>query len=181
LRTVSGEYAGALADVALAAPEAGRAERLRREVRALAELDAASPDLRNFLASPAVPREGKHAVVEKLVAHMGGSQELRNFLFLLVDHHRTGMLEEIAREFETTLLSRMGVIQASVTSARELSAPQKEKLAGKLEGLTGKKIEAHYAVDPTLVGGLAVRIGSTVYDGSVRARLNRLAARLTGE
>lgn len=176
MRSVAGEYAGALADVALAS---GRAETLRQEVRAAADLAAQSPDLRNFLASPAVPREGKHNLVEKLVKHTGGSAELRNFLYLLIDHHRTAMLGEIAGEFETTLLHRLGVVQASVTSARELSAPQKQKLAGKLEGLTGKKIEAHYAVDPALVGGLAVRIGSTVYDGSVRAQLNRLAARFT--
>ena len=176
MRTVTGEYAAALADVALAS---GRAETLRQEVRAAASLAAESAELRNFLASPAIPREGKQALVEKLVARMGASQELRNFLFVLVDHHRTGMIGEIAREFETTLLERMGVVQASVTSARELSAPQKEKLAGRLEGLTGKKIEAQYAVDPALVGGLAVRIGSTVYDGSVRAQLDRLAARLT--
>jgi F-type H+-transporting ATPase subunit delta len=175
LRSVAREYAGALADVVLAS---GRADALRQEVRAAADLAAESPDLRNFLSSPAIPREGKHALVEKLVARMGASQELRNFLFVLVDHHRTAMLGEIAREFETTLLDRLGVVQASVTSARELSAPQKQKLAGRLEGLTGKKIEAQYAVDPTLVGGLAVRIGSTVYDGSVRAQLDRLAARL---
>jgi F-type H+-transporting ATPase subunit delta len=176
LRAVTVEYAGALADVALAS---GRPEMLRQEVRAAAELAAASTDLRNFLSSPAIPREGKHALLEKLVARMGASQELRNFLFLLVDHRRTAMLGEIAREFEATLRARLGIVEASITSARELSTPQKQKLAEKLEGLTGKKMETQYAVDPTLVGGLAVRIGSTVYDGSVRAQLDRLAARLT--
>jgi len=178
LRTVTGEYAGALADVALAS---GRAETLRQEVRSFAELAAGSADLRNFLDSPAIPREGKQDLLGKLVGRMGASGELRNFLFVLVDHHRTGMLPEIAREFETTLLDRLGVAEASITSARELSAPQKQKLAGTLESVTGKKIEARYAVDPTLVGGLVVRIGSTVYDGSVRAQLEKLAARLTRE
>jgi len=178
LRTVTGEYAGALADVALAT---GRAERLRQEVRSFAELAAASADLRNFLDSPAIPREGKQDLLAKLVGRMGASNELRNFLFVLVDHHRTGLLGEIAREFETTLLERLGVAEASVSSARELSAPQKQKLSGTLESVTGKKIEARYSVDPTLVGGLVVRIGSTVYDGSVRAQLEKLAARLTRE
>jgi F-type H+-transporting ATPase subunit delta len=178
LRTASAAYAGALADVALAS---GRAETLRQEVQSFAELAAGSADLRNFLVSPAIPREGKQQLLEGLVTRMGASQELRNFLFVLVDHHRTGLLAEIAREFESTLLERLGVAEASVTSARELSAPQKQKLGGTLESMTGKKIEARYAVDPTLVGGLVVRIGSTVYDGSVRAQLDRLAARLTGE
>jgi len=178
LRTVTGEYAGALADVALAS---GRAETLRQEVRSFVELEAASADLRNFLDSPAVSREAKQDLLGKLVGRMGASSELRNFLFVLVDHRRTALLAEIAREFETTLLQRLGVAEASVTSARELSAPQKQKLAGTLESVTGKKIEARYAVDPMLVGGLVVRIGSTVYDGSVRAQLERLAARLTRE
>jgi F-type H+-transporting ATPase subunit delta len=159
----------------------GRAETLREEVRSFAELAAGSADLRNFLVSPAIPREGKQQLLEGLVARMGASPQLRNFLFVLVDHHRTGLLSEIAKEFESTLLERLGVAEASVTSARELSAPQRQKLAGTLETMTGKKIEARYAVDPTLVGGLVVRIGSTVYDGSVRAQLDRLAARLTGE
>ena len=178
MRTVTGEYAGALADVALAS---GRAETLRQEVRSFVELEAASADLRNFLDSPAVSREAKQDLLGKLVGRMGASSELRNFLFVLVDHRRTALLAEIAREFETTLLQRLGVAEASVTSARELSAPQKQKLAGTLESVTGKKIEARYAVDPMLVGGLVVRIGSTVYDGSVRAQLERLAARLTRE
>jgi len=178
LRTVTGEYAGALADVALAS---GRAETLRQEVRSFVELEAASADLRNFLDSPAVSREAKQDLLGKLVVRMGASSELRNFLFVLVDNRRTALLPEIAREFETTLLQRLGVAEASVTSARELSAPQKQKLAGTLESVTGKKIEARYAVDPMLVGGLVVRIGSTVYDGSVRAQLERLAARLTRE
>ena len=178
MRTVTGEYAGALADVALAS---GRAETLRQEVRSFAELAAASADLRNFLDSPAVPRAGKQDLLGKLVARMGASNELRNFLFVLVDHHRTGILQEIVREFESTLLHRMGVAEASVTSAHELSAPQRQKLAGTLESVTGKKIEARYTVDPTLVGGIVVRIGSQVYDGSVRAQLEKLAARLTRE
>jgi F-type H+-transporting ATPase subunit delta len=120
-------------------------------------------------------------VAEKLVERMGGSTTLRNFLWVLVDHHRTGMIGEIATEFETALLERLGLAEASVRSARELTAGQKQQLASTLEALTGKKIEARFAVDPTLVGGVVVRIGSTIYDGSVRTQLERLGARLAGE
>ena len=178
MRTVTGEYAGALADVAIAS---GRPETLRQEVRAFAELDASSDDLRNFLDTPAIPRDSKKDLLGKLTGRMGASEQLRNFLYVLVDHRRTHLLAEIAREFETTLLDRLGVAEAAVTSARELTALQKQKLAGTLETLTGKKIEARYVVDPAMVGGLVVRVGSTIYDGSVRAQLNRLAARLTRE
>ena len=178
MRTAASAYAGALADVAMAS---GRAETLRQEVRGFAELAAGSAELREFLESPAISRDAKQQLLAGLVTRMGASQELRNFLFVLVDHHRTSLVAEIAREFETKLLERLGVAEVNITSARELTAPQKQKMAGTLESMTGKKIEAHYAVDPGLVGGLVVRIGSTVYDGSVRAQLDRLGASLTGE
>jgi len=178
LRTAASAYAGALADVAMAS---GRVETLRQEVRGFAELAAGSAELREFLESPAISRDAKQQLLAGLVTRMGASQELRNFLFVLVDHHRTSLVAEIAREFETKLLERLGVAEVNITSARELTAPQKQKMAGTLESMTGKKIEAHYAVDPGLVGGLVVRIGSTVYDGSVRAQLDRLGASLTGE
>jgi F-type H+-transporting ATPase subunit delta len=178
LRSAAAEYATALADVAIAS---GRAEVLRQEVRSFADLAAGSADLRNFLSSPAISRAAKQELLEKLVTFTGGSKELRNFLFVLVDHHRTALVAEISREFETVLLRRMGVAEADVTSARELSAEQKQKLAGTLQTVTGKKIEARYAVDPTLVGGLVVRIGSTIYDGSVRAQLEQMAARLNSD
>jgi F-type H+-transporting ATPase subunit delta len=133
------------------------------------------------ISPPAISRAAKQELLEKLVTFTGGSKELRNFLFVLVDHHRTALVAEISREFETVLLRRMGVAEADVTSARELSAEQKQKLAGTLQTVTGKKIEARYAVDPTLVGGLVVRIGSTIYDGSVRAQLEQMAARLNSD
>ena len=178
MRSVTGEYAEALAEVAIAS---GHPDALRQEVRSFAEAAAGSADLRNFLESPAIAREAKKDLLGKLAARMGASEQLRNFLYVLVDHRRTHLLQEIAKEFETTLLDRMGVAVAAVRSARELSATQKQKLAGTLETLTGKKIEARYTVDSTMVGGLVVRVGSTIYDGSVRAQLNRLAARLTRE
>ncbi len=178
MRSAAKQYAAALADVALAS---GKAETLRQEVRAFADLAVESADLRNFLASPAIAGEAKHGLIEKIVVRMGASTALRNFLFVLVDRQRTGLTGEIAREFESALLERMGVAEASVTSARELSAPQKQQLSTTLEGVTRKKIEAGYSVDPALVGGVVVRIGSTIYDGSVRAQLDRLSARLVRE
>lgn len=178
MRTASGEYATALADVALAT---GHPETLREEVRWFADLAAQSADLRNFMDTPAIARASKHDLLEKLVARAGATNELRNFLFVLVDHHRTQLLPEIAREFETVLLGRMGIAEASITSARELSEAQKQKLSGTLESVTGMKIEARYTVDQALVGGLVVRIGSTIYDGSVRAQLQQMAASLSSE
>ena len=178
MKSVTQHYAAALADVAL---EKRQTEPLKRELAAFLELVGKSPELRNFLATPAVERAAKQAVIEKLVARLGASRELRNFLFVIVDNRRTALLPEIAKEFEAELLERLGVARAEITSARELTAQQKTDLGETLETLTGKRIEPRYAVDPELVGGVTVRIGSTIYDGSVRAQLTRLEERLAGE
>ena len=178
MKSVTQQYAAALADVAL---EKRQVEALKRELSAFVDLLNQSFELRNFLATPAVERDAKQAVIEKLVARLGASRELRNFLFIIVENRRTALLPEVAREFEAELLERLGVARAEITSARELTAQQKADLGETLEGLTGKRIEPRYAVDPELVGGVMVRIGSTIYDGSVRSQLVRLETRLATE
>jgi F-type H+-transporting ATPase subunit delta len=100
---------------------------------------------------------------------------------VLVDNRRTALLGQIREAFEAQLLERLGVTQAQVTTARELAANEKSELSKALERLTGKRIEAEYKLDAAMIGGAVVRIGSTVYDGSVREQLNRLRASLAKE
>lgn len=178
MKNVAHIYAAALADVAV---EQRSSETLKKELAAFAGMFTASADLRNFLETPAVDRAGKQKVIEALVARVGASQELRNFLFVIVENQRAALLPEITRAFEAELLDRLGKAEAEVTSTHELTAEQKGELDKALEGLTGKKIEARYRVDAALLGGTLVRIGSTIYDGSVRAQLERLGARLAAE
>jgi F-type H+-transporting ATPase subunit delta len=102
-------------------------------------------------------------------------------LFIVVDNQRTHLLPEILQTFETVIRQRRGVAEAEVMSAAELTAPQKTQLQQTLERLTGRKILAKYSLDPALLGGAVVRIGDTIYDGSVRNRLNQMRARLTAE
>ena len=168
-------YAAALAD---AAQESKSGEALKRGLEAFAALAASSAELRNMLASPAIAREAKQEVVAKLIQKMKLVEELRNFVFVLIDQGRTGMLEEIRSAFEAELNSRMNIVEAEVISARELSAEERKRLGKALERVTGKKIEARYRQDEKLIGGTTVKIGSTVYDGSVREQLDRLRAQL---
>jgi len=171
-------YARALLEVAL---EHEAAEKLKGELGAFAGLLEQSSDLRNFLASPAVSRESKQAVVEKLVARLGASKTLRNFLFVVVENRRSSLLPQIQQAYGEELDVRRGIARAQVTSARELTAQEQADLGRVLERITGKRVEARYGTDPGLIGGAVVRIGSTVYDGSVRQQLNRLRARLAAE
>ena len=178
MKSASLQYANALADVALAQ---GAADAALKQLNDVAAAFASSSELRNVMASPAVPREGKHGVIEKIAARAGAGKIIRNFLFVIADHHRTHILPEIVAAFEGVIRQRQGVAEAEISSAVELSAAQKKKFAQTLERITGKKIEAKYSLDPTLLGGAVVRVGDTIYDGSVRSSLNEMRARLAAE
>jgi F-type H+-transporting ATPase subunit delta len=177
LKSAGLQYANALADIAL---EQGAADPATKQLTDFGAAYAGSAELRNFLASPAVAREAKHQVVEKIAARMGASKIIRNFLLLLVDNRRTVILPDIVERFQEVVRQRTGVAEAEVRSAVELSAAQKSALGQMLARVTGKRVETTYALDPALLGGAVVRIGDTVYDGSLRHRLNEMRAKLTG-
>jgi len=178
LKSASLQYASALADIVL---EQGAAEPARKQLQEFRDAYASSAELRNFLASPAIARDAKHTVIEKLVARMGASKIIRNFLFVMADNQRFPLLPEIVDTFEQVLRQRQGVADAEVTSAAALSDGQKAALVRTLERLSGKKIQAKYSLEPQLLGGAVVRIGDTIYDGSVRNRLNQLRVQLASE
>jgi F-type H+-transporting ATPase subunit delta len=178
LKSASLQYANAMADIALAQ---GAAEPAAKQLSEFGAAYAQSAELRTFLASPAVSIEDKHAVIEKIVARLGASKIIRNFLFVLADHRRTHLIPEVIAAFHQVIRQRQGVAEAEVSSAVELSAAQKKEMAAALARLTGKKIETKFALDPALLGGAVVRIGDTIYDGSLRSRLNEMRARLAAE
>jgi F-type H+-transporting ATPase subunit delta len=175
---VSTRYAAALADVAL---EQNSADRVKRDLATFTDAYNSLTDLRNSLESPAVGREAKLHVVQKIAAAMDLAPAVRNFLCVLVDNRRTELLGEIQQAFHVELNARLGIAEADVTSSRELSAEERKQLTSALEKRSGKKIEARFHEDRSLVGGAVVRVGSTVYDGSVREQLTRLREQLEAE
>ena len=178
MKSASLQYANALADIALAQ---GAAEPALKQLADFGAIYAESAELRNFLASPAVSRDAKHGVIEKLIARLGASKILRNFLFVIADHQRTHILPEIITAFQEVVRQRQGIAEAEISSAVELSAAQKAEFARTLERITGKRVEAQYSLEPALLGGAVVRVGDTIFDGSLRNRLNALRARLAAE
>ncbi len=178
MKSATLQYANALADIAL---EQGAADPVLRQ---LSDFNAAyeeSAELRTFLGSPAVNREAKHGVIEKLIARLGASRIMRNFLFLVIDHQRAPLLPQMLESFQHVLQQRQGVAEAEVVSSTPLNDAQKSQLQQTLEKLTGKKIQATYLQDPALLGGVLVRIGDTIYDGSLRNRLEQMRSSLAAE
>lgn len=175
---VARRYAAALADVAL---EEKNADVVEAGLASFTDVFFESADLRNFLESPGISPESKRRAIEEIAKRMRLSPALRNFIYIVVDHRRTEMIREIEAAFREELNARLGIADAEVTSARELSDAEKKELTAALERRTGKKIEANFREDKTLLGGAVVRVGSTIYDGSVREQLERLRERLEME
>jgi F-type H+-transporting ATPase subunit delta len=164
------------------APSSGlRSADILAEAQAFVTVFKGSAALRNALISPAVPASRKKAVVGQVGKRLGLSKVTLNFLFVLIDHRRIGGLPEIIQVFEETLDERLGFARAEVVSARELTETQRTALSAELGRLVGKQIRVQTAVDESLIGGVVARIRSTVYDGSVRGRLQALERRLAME
>jgi F-type H+-transporting ATPase subunit delta len=178
MAAVSSRYARALADViADAKLDSSKAvEQLHSLVAAFQE----SRELREVWESPAIPVKQKHQVLDALAARIGVTfRQVRNFIAVLIDQDRISLLPEIASQLDVELNSRIGRIDAQIVSAREMSPEQRTLLIDELSRLTGKIVLPHYAMDAKLIGGVTVRVGSTIYDGSVRGQLQRIRQQLT--
>jgi F-type H+-transporting ATPase subunit delta len=171
-------YAKALVDVVFSPAGGVDAARVPEELRAFESALKESSELRHVLLSPAIAPARKRAVIDALTASIGTSRPVRNFLKVIADHRRTAWLGEIIEAFQTLVDERTGVLRVDVASARDLSAGHREELSRGLEGATGKRVWLNVTVDPELIGGVTARVGSTVYDGSVRGRFQALAKRL---
>ena len=143
-------------------------------LREIARLLAESADLRRVWENPAVPAEQKRRLLDAIVQREDIDKPVRNLVAVLMDHRRVQFLERIIEQLEKELDARMGFAEAQISSARELSEAEKRALEVEIEKTTGKKVRARYALDPSLLGGAMVRVGSTIYDGSVKGQLEKI-------
>ncbi len=181
MAAASSRYARALADAVTGSRAPDGSASVEEQLRAFAALTHESADLRNILATPAVPAAKKKAVVDALIAKLGFAKAARNFLYILIDHKRMGLLDEILPMFRAELDQRQGMVEAQVTTASELSMADRGQLEAALAKKTGKRVRASYQVDGALIGGAITRVGSTVYDGSVREHLRVLREKLSSQ
>jgi F-type H+-transporting ATPase subunit delta len=175
LSAVSTRYARALVEV-VTEPGSGIEPQVALEqLRGVAAMIAGSEDLRNALLSPAVSPSRKRAVVAKLIdVHA----KIRNFLYVVIDHRRVHEIPSMVEAFDVLLDEHLGFVRAEVSSAKALNDGQKSALETQLTRMAGKKAKLKYQTDPGLVAGVVARVGSKVYDGSVRGQLERLRGTL---
>ncbi len=175
LSAISTRYAKALVDVVTETGSSIDPQQAMDQLRVVAAMIATSDDLRNALLSPAVSPSRKRAVIAKLV-HV--DVKVRNFLYVVIDHRRVHEIPSIVEAFEVLLDEHLGFVRADVSSATPLNDAQKAALEVQLTRVAGKKAKLRFQTDPGLVAGVVARVGSKVYDGSVRGQLERLRATL---
>jgi len=176
MAAVASRYARAFAEVVIDLKI--EPERALQEVHAISDLVTSSAELRTVLQNPSVERVQKLRLLDAIVARLGASRPLRNFVAVLIDHRRIGQIHEIAEKFVHELDQRLGIAEAQVKSARHLNAEEKALLETEIASITGKTVRATYAVDGDLLGGATVQVGSTIYDGSVRGQLRKIKENL---
>jgi len=169
-------YAHAFADVA-------RARNLdsleiARQLGDFSSTFAESDALREVLSNPAIPNDQKLRVLDAIAARLTVYPQVRNFLAVIMHHQRLEHLPEILAEYRALADQQTGLSEAEIITAHPLDDQSRAELEAQVAKLAGTKVRTSYSEDPALLGGVVVKIGSTVYDGSIRAQLRGLRERL---
>lgn len=171
VETVARRYAVALADVV---EKSGESDIIRTELKQWETMMSANADLTNAFRNPAINQANKEKVLENLLEKAKPSRTTANFLRVLLRNGRLTELAQINERFASVMEERSGVVAAKITSARPLSAEEQAELQANLAKLTGKRVSLNFDIDQSIIGGVVTKIGSTVYDGSVKTQLENL-------
>ena len=179
MAAVSSLYARAFADVILG--HKLDATKAVADLEQVGELIRSNPELRTVWESPSVPGKQKLGLLDAIAGPAEISKPARNFIGVLIEKHRLRLLPEITERIRAELNQRMGVADAQVSSARDLSPEERSALEAQLAKSTGKTVRAHYSRDASLLGGALIKVGSTIYDGSVRGQLQVIKRQIAAE
>jgi F-type H+-transporting ATPase subunit delta len=148
------------------------------QLRDFAGTFSGSAELREVLMDPSITREQKLNVLGAIGEKIGFFKPVRNFLAVITDHERLHQLDEIIAEYAAAADEQAGVADAEITTALPLNDQDRSQLEAEVSKLASGRIRAVYTEDKALLGGVIVKLGSTIYDGSVRGQLQRLKERL---
>jgi F-type H+-transporting ATPase subunit delta len=175
-KTAAVRYARALLDVAV--KEKADLELIENELSQFADLFKQYPLLEKVLLNPAVPVPRKRAAVADILAQAKFTPIVTKLITLLADRDRLVLATDLLAAYRDRLLDHRGVVRAEVTTAAALDAGRTQAIQNGLAALTGRKVLLVTKIDPSIIGGLIARVGSTVYDGSVTRQLEKMKDRL---
>jgi F-type H+-transporting ATPase subunit delta len=174
-RTSAARYARALLDVVLKESDPEKAE---RDLTSFVSAMESSVELKRALLSPRVPAATRRQATEAVSQRIGVEAPVAKLLTLLADRGRLEIYRELLEVYRERLLAHQNIVKGKVITAAPLASEKVKALERSLSDATGKQVQLDVAVDPALIGGVVTRIGSTVYDGSVRTQLQRMKQQL---
>lgn len=177
MSSIARRYATALAEVVL---KAGEAREVQEELLGWQQMIESSDLFRELLDNPTIPYTDKDRTLNQLIARASVRKTTENFLRVLLKNQRLSKLAEINRRFALVLDEKAGLLSALVITARPVPESAKESILTDLRKITGKEVRVNFSTDENLIGGAITRIGSTVYDGSIRNQLQELEKKLAG-
>jgi F-type H+-transporting ATPase subunit delta len=177
-QAVARRYASALADVSLSK---GESAKVKEDLSGWARLFSENQQLVSVFKSPAISLENKKNLLNSLITKTGILKTTANFLKVMLDNQRLPQLEETYREYAQELDKRLGVVSAEITTAQPIPEDLQELLTKRLKSMLGTDVKPNFKVDEKLIGGIVTRVGSTIYDGSIRNQLDLARKRLAGE
>jgi F-type H+-transporting ATPase subunit delta len=177
-RPSAARYARALFDIALKESDVTK---VHQDLAAVVSIIAENAELARVLASRTVPELARRNIIVSVGEQLGVAAPVGKLLGLLADRRRLELLPDIAAVYTERLHAHQNVLQAEVSSAAPLSAEATQALEASLSSVTGKQVTMRVSVDPTLLGGVVARVGSTVYDGSVRTQLKKMRDQLVAQ
>ncbi len=168
---VARRYASALADVVTKNSET---QEVQTEIQQFTQLLTDNPNLTEVFSNPSVAYEQKGKLLDTIITKTKPRPTTANFLRILLKNQRLAELPAVSEKFSSVLEERAGVVSAEITTAQPLGEPEKKSLQNRLEEVTGKKVLLKYQIDDQIIGGVVTKIGSTIYDGSVKTQLETL-------
>lgn len=172
---ILGRYARSLAEVVF---EENVEPKVTGDLAVYSEIFNAVPDLPAAFDNPAVPREAKEKLLSELLARYPVNPITANFLRILLQHNRIRFFEQIREGYVKAVNVAKGIVSAQVTAASPLSSEEVKQLGARLTAVTGKKVDVRVQTDASLLGGIVVQMGSTIFDGSIRTQLAEMKRRL---
>ncbi|MGH9762835.1 MAG: ATP synthase F1 subunit delta [Blastocatellia bacterium] len=172
---IARRYAQALADVATSHGDSAGVE---EDLAGFVEIFESSKELVDAFASPVVPQSDKLKILNTIIERAKPGTTVKNLLRLLLQHYRLQQLRLVYDEFRNEMNKRAGILPAKVTTASPVADGDRQVLGARLEQLTGKRVQLDFKIDPEIIGGVVTRLGSVVYDGSVKTRLETIRQNL---
>jgi len=168
-------YAEALADVSTAH---NQTDAVMQELKQFVDLYTSSADLSGFFPNSRISQADKLKVLNAIISRLRVSQTTANLFRLLLKHYRLQSISFVCQEFQREINKRRGIVSAEITTAGPVGAAERDLIIGRLKAVTGKEVQANFKIDPSLIGGAITRIGSVVFDGSIRTQLQTIKQKM---